>query len=226
MSKEPEKLTVVAVEDEDKSLVISVCPEDYSKLYTLTLYKEDYNSKTKEWTKKDEVTERFNEDLNKIGGVPNTGDTLEVYTSDNGKAYLEPSNFIEVEKPSAKMANKLLKDCVIERIRDNSKGRIVTVAYKGKFYEFAFNTSVWVPTINKFVYNDAKAKKARERFEGIFEESPITWENALVKDSEGEFLAKGVKIDCLVRKNELDQSGNSAFLEPVKIESPDDDLPF
>lgn len=226
MAKEPEKLTVVAVEDEDKSLVISVCPEDYSKLYTLTLYKEDYNKKTKEWSKTDEVTKRFEDELKTIGGVPKTGDVLEVYTSDNGRAYLEPNNYIEVEKPTAKMANKLLKDCVIERVRDNSKGRIVTVAYKGKFYEFSFNTSVWVPTIGKFVYNDAKAKKARERFEDIFEDSTITWENALTKDKEGNFLAKGVKIDCLVRKNELDPSGNSAFLEPVKIEAPDDELPF
>lgn len=226
MTKEAQTLIVVAVENEDKALNISVCPEDYSKLYTLTLYKEDYDKTTKKWSVTDEVTKRYEDELEKLGGVPKAGDKIDVYPSDNGKAYLQPSTFIKAEKPTGKMVGKLLLGCEVESIRDNVKGRTVTVSYKGKFYEFSFNTSVWIPTIGKYVPNDAKANKARERFEDIFEESPITWDNALVQNEDGEFLAKGVKINCMVRKNELDQTGNSGYLEPSKIEADEGELPF
>lgn len=224
MAQEPVKLIVVTIEDEEKSLKIGLCPEDYSKLYSLTLYKEDYNKATKEWTKKEEVTKRYEEELEKIGGMPKVNDKIEVYTSDNGKAYLEPSTFIQTVKPDKKMIGKLLMNCVVERISDSPKGRRVIVAYKGKHYEFSFNTSVWVPSIKKFVPNDAKLENARERFNDIFEESTITWDNTLI-ESEGEQLAKGVKLNCIVRKNELD-GGQTAYLEPVKIEEDEEENPF
>lgn len=224
MSQEAVKLTVVTVEDKDKSLEIGLCPEDYSELHTLVLYKEDYNKKTKEWSVTEKVTAQYEKDLETIGGVPKVGTTLEVYLGTKGKAYLEPSTYIQTVKPDGKMAGKLLMNCVVERIVDSTKGRKVIVSYKGKHYEFAFNTSVWVPTIRKFVPNDAKLESARERFNDIFEESTINWENALL-ESEGEQLAKGVKLNCLVRKNELD-GGQTAYLEPVKIEADEEETPF
>lgn len=223
------ELIIVDMVDEDISTKFQLCPADYSKVYTLQLFKQDYDKGDKQWTSSVETMEQYDADMKALGN-PSVGDKVEVFVSSNGKAYLTEKTFIETVKPAGKDANKLFTGCEIEAISDSPKGRRVIVKYKKKFYEFSFNYSVWIKPIQKFVMNDAKLEKAQVRFNDIFEHAQITWENALQTNDKGESIHKGVKVNCIVRKNELDPTGQTAYLEPLKIDEPedveDDDLPF
>lgn len=223
------ELIIVDMTDDDISTKFQLCPEDYSKVYTLQLFKQDYNKKTKKWEDDEATLKEYHDDMESIG-QPSVGDKIEAYVSDNGKAYLTGGTFIQTIKPQAKQAGKLFTNCRIEDIQDSPKGRRVIVEYKNKFYEFSFNYSVWIPSISKYVPNDAKLEKAKVRFNDIFEHGFITWENALDKNEDGESMHKGIALNCLVRKNELDPTGGTAWLEPLKIDEPEDvpsdDLPF
>lgn len=223
------ELIIVDMVDEDISTKMQLCPADYSKVYTLQLFKQEYKKDTKQWVNDDETLKQYNADMEELGH-PSVGDKIEVFVSSNGKAYLTEKTFIETVKPAGKDANKLFTGCEIEAISDSPKGRRVIVKYKKKFYEFSFNYSVWIKPIQKFVMNDAKLEKAQVRFNDIFEHAQITWENALQTNDNGESIHKGVKVNCIVRKNELDPTGQTAYLEPLKIDEPDEvedeELPF
>lgn len=225
---EKAELIVVDMVDEEISTKFQLCPEDYSKVYTLQLFKQDYKKDTKEWVTDAETTQQYDADMKELGN-PSVGDKVNVFVSNNGKAYLTEKTFVETVKPSGKDANKLFTNCEIESFHDSPKGRRVIVKYKKNFYEFSFNYSVWIPSIEKYVPNDAKMEKAKVRFNDIFEHSLITWENALETDADGVSIHKGVKMNCLVRKNELDATGQTGWVEPLKIDEPDvdeDELPF
>lgn len=224
---EKTKLVVVSVVNEDISVKIQGAKEDYSAIYDLQLFKQEYDKDTKTWSTNDETTKRFEEQVELLGGIPNEEDIIEVFVNEeNGKAYVtEPKEYTKVEKPSAKDADKLYMNMEIIEIKDSGKGREVIVNHKGTNYSFFFNTGVWLEKRNAYILNKAKQSKARERFDELFEEVGVTWDNPN--------LAIGLKVNATVKKNALDPKSEFGWLSPLKLEEQDlptneesEDLPF
>lgn len=223
-------LVVVSVDVEDISVKIQAAREDYSAIYDLQLFKQEYDKDSKTWVDNEETTKRYNEYVDLLGGIPKEDDTISVFVNEEtGKAYVtEPKAFTKVEKPSAKDAGKLYMNMTITEIKDSPKGREVIVDYKGTNYSFSFNSGVWVPKVNKFIPNPAKLAKAKARFNELFEDVNVKWENPE--------LAIGLKVNATVNKNALDPKSEWGWLSPLKLEeqdlvvsdihAEDDDLPF
>lgn len=230
-------LVVVSVDVEDISVKIQVATEDYSAIYDLQLFKQEYDKDSKTWVETEETTKRYNEYVELLGGIPKEDDTISVFVNEEtGKAYVtEPKAFTKVEKPSAKDAGKLYMNMTITEIKDSPKGREVIVDYKGTNYSFSFNSGVWVSKVNKFIPNPAKLAKAKARFNELFEDVCVKWENPE--------LAIGLKVNATVNKNALDPKSEFGWLSPLKLEEQefptpkgkevhisddltDDDLPF
>lgn len=209
------KMIVVKVEDNDICTKLQVVDEGYAKVYDMALYKQSYNGE--EWEDDEQAMTQYREELALLGGkIPAVGDEINAFPASNGKAYLTERTV--AEKPDPKMVNRTFKNCVVKEFKDTAKGRTVLVEYKGHIYSFNFGTSVWIPSVGKYVPNDAKLQKARARFDDVFEFASGDWEHP--------DLLVGTKIDCLVQKNELD-GGQTAWLKPLKVEpEEDEDLPF
>lgn len=223
-------LVVVSVDVEDISVKIQAATEDYSAIYDLQLFKQEYDKDSKTWVDNEETTKRYNEYVELLGGIPKEDDTISVFVNEEtGKAYVtEPKAFTKVEKPSAKDAGKLYMNMTITEIKDSPKGREVIVDYKGVNYSFAFNTGVWLEKRKQFILNKAKLTKAVVRFNELFEDVNVKWDNPE--------LAIGLKVNATVNKNALDPKSEFGWLSPLKLEeqelvvtdihAEDDDLPF
>ncbi|MBL0992183.1 MAG: hypothetical protein JJO71_28925 [Escherichia coli] len=220
------KMVVLSVEVEDISVKIQVATEDYSAVYDLQLFKQEYDKETKTWNTTDEATKRYEEYVNELGGLPNEDDVIELFLNEEkGKAYVtEPKGFTQIEKPLASL--KRLKKVPIVEIKDSAKGRAVVVEHEGKHYAFNFNSGVYIEKLNKFIPNQAKLAKAKVRFNELFEDVNITWDNPE--------LAIGLVVDCTVNKNALDPKSQYGWLEALPLdpeEQPNiggdsDELPF
>lgn len=224
---EKTKLVVVSVDVEDISVKIQGATEDYSAIYDLQLFKQEYDKETKAWNTTEEATKRYNEYVEALGGIPKEDDTIDVFVNEEtGKAYVtEPKEYTKVEKPSAKDAGKLYMDMTITEIKDSPKGREVIVDHKGTNYSFSFNSGVWVQKVGKFIPNPAKLAKAKARFNELFEDVNVSWE--------APELAVGLKVNATVNKNALDPKSEFGWLSPLKLEEQDvptneesEDLPF
>lgn len=224
---EKTKLVVVSVDVEDISVKIQAATEDYSAIYDLQLFKQEYDKESKTWVENDETTKRYNEYVELLGGIPKEDDVIEVFVNEEtGKAYVtEPKAFTKVEKPSVKDAGKLYMNMTITEIKDSPKGREVIVDYKGTNYSFSFNSGVWVQKVSKFIPNPAKLAKAKARFNELFEDVNVTWD--------APELAIGLKVNATVNKNALDPKSEFGWLSPLKLEEQplpiteeSEDLPF
>lgn len=207
------KMVVLSVDVEDISVKIQVATEDYSAVYDLQLFKQEYDKETKTWSETDEATKRYEEYLNELGGLPKEDDVIELFLNEEtGKAYVtEPKGFTQIEKPLVSL--KRLKQVPIVEIKDSAKGRAVVVEHEGKHYAFNFNTGVYIEKLNKFIPNQAKLAKAKARFNELFEDVNVTWDNAE--------LAIGMIVDCTVNKNALDPKSHYGWLEAQPLD-PDD----
>lgn len=220
-------LVVVSVDVEDISVKIQAATEDYSAIYDLQLFKQEYDKDSKTWVENDETTKRYNEYVELLGGIPKEDDVIQVFVNEEtGKAYVtEPKAFTKVEKPSAKDAGKLYMNMTITEIKDSPKGREVIVDYKGTNYSFAFNTGVWLEKRKQFILNKAKLAKAEARFNELFEDVNVKWD--------APELAIGLKVNATVNKNALDPKSEFGWLSPLKLEEQplptieeSEDLPF
>lgn len=220
-------LVVVSVDVEDISVKIQAATEDYSAIYDLQLFKQEYDKDSKTWVDNEETTKRYNEYVELLGGIPKEDDTISVFVNEEtGKAYVtEPKAFTKVEKPSAKDAGKLYMNMTITEIKDSPKGREVIVDYKGTNYSFSFNTGVWLEKRKQFILNKAKLAKAQVRFNELFEDVNVKWD--------APELAIGLKVNATVNKNALDPKSEFGWLSPLKLEEQElptteesEDLPF
>lgn len=220
-------LVVVSVDVEDISVKIQAATEDYSAIYDLQLFKQEYDKDSKTWVDNEETTKRYNEYVELLGGIPKEDDTISVFVNEEtGKAYVtEPKPFTKVEKPSAKDAGKLYMNMTITEVKDSPKGREVIVDYKGTNYSFSFNTGVWLEKRKQFILNKAKLAKAVVRFNELFEDVNVKWDNPE--------LAIGLKVNATVNKNALDPKSEFGWLSPLKLEEQElptnedaEDLPF
>ena len=213
---ELKKVIVVSVEEDDISVKLQVAETDYSAIYDATMFKQQYDKKESKWETTEESTKNYQEALDFIGGkLPAPDDEIELYVSeDTGKAYFkEGKEFKKIDKPEvAKM--KRVKQAPIVEIVDSAKGRAVVLEVKDKFYSFNFNTGVWIEKLQKFIPNKAKEAKAKARFNELFEEVDVTWDNAPTE-------AIGLLVDCKVEKNALDQSSPFGWLDPQPIDKED-----
>ena len=227
---ELKKVIIVSAEEDDISVKLQVASEDYSAIYEAAVFKQTYNKESKTWNDfTDEDTkgkERLAKALEMLGGsFDNLEDKeLEMYVDEEtGKAYFEEgTSFKKIEKPLVSL--KRLKQVPIVEIKDSAKGRAVIVEHEGKYYSFNFNSGVYIEKLNKFIPNQAKLAKAKARFNELFEDVAVTWDNPE--------LAVGLVVDCTVNKNMLDPKSPYGWLEAQPLD-PDDqpnisseELPF
>lgn len=218
------KMVVLSVEVEDISVKIQAAKEDYSAVYDLQLFKQEYDKETKTWSTTDEATKRYEEYVNELGGLPKEDDVIELFLNEEkGKAYVtEPKGFTQIEKPLVSL--KRLKKVKITEVKESPKGLSVIVEHEGKHYAFNYNTGVWIDKLNKFLPNADKLAKAKARFAEDFEDVNITWDN--------KELAVGLIVDCTVNKNALDPKSPYGWLsvQPVdkddQVEETETELPF
>ncbi|WZP34444.1 hypothetical protein [Enterococcus phage vB_Efm8_KEN21] len=206
-------MVVLSVEVEDISVKIQVATEDYSAVYDLQLFKQEYDKETKTWSTTEEATKRYEEYVNELGGLPKEDDVIALFLNEEtGKAYVtEPKGFTQIEKPLVSL--KRLKHVPIVEIKDSAKGRAVVVEHDGKYYSFNFNSGVYIEKLNKFIPNQAKLAKAKARFNELFEDVNVTWDTA--------DMAIGMVVDCVVNKNMLDPKSPYGWLEAQPLD-PDD----
>lgn len=206
-------MVVLSVEVEDISVKIQVATEDYSAVYDLQLFKQEYDKETKTWNTTEEATKRYEEYVNELGGLPKEDDVIALFLNEEtGKAYVtEPKGFTQIEKPLVSL--KRLKKVPIVEIKDSAKGRAVVVEHEGKHYSFNFNSGVYIEKLNKFIPNQAKLAKAKARFNELFEDVNVTWDTA--------DMAIGMVVDCAVNKNMLDPKSPFGWLEAQPLD-PDD----
>lgn len=206
-------MVVLSVEVEDISVKIQVATEDYSAVYDLQLFKQEYDKETKTWSTTEEATKRYEEYVNELGGLPKEDDVIALFLNEEtGKAYVtEPKGFTQIEKPLVSL--KRLKRVPIVEIKDSAKGRAVVVEHDGKYYSFNFNSGVYIEKLNKFIPNQAKLAKAKARFNELFEDVNVTWDTA--------DMAIGMVVDCVVNKNMLDPKSPYGWLEAQPLD-PDD----
>lgn len=213
---ELKKVIVVSVEEDEISVKLQVAEMDYSAIYDAVMFKQQYDKKENKWETTEESEKNFAEALEFVGGaIPQPDDEIELYVSeDTGKAYFkEGKEFKKIDKPEvAKM--KRVKQAPIVEIVDSAKGRAVVLEVKDKFYSFNFNTGVWIEKLQKFIPNKAKEAKAKARFNELFEEVEVTWDNAPTE-------AIGLLVDCKVEKNALDQTSPFGWLDPQPIDKDD-----
>lgn len=233
---ELQKLVIVSVEDSEISTKLQVAKLDYSEMYDAVAYKQQYNKDTEEWEDSKEATKKYKEALEVAGGSFEEDNEIELFVDEqSGKAYFtEGSGFIKIEKPLVSL--KRIKKAPIVAIQDSPKCRSVVIEHKGKHYAFNFNTGVWLEKKKQFIPNKAKIAKAKVRFNEIFEDVGVDWDNA--KDK-----AIGLVVDVTVNKNQLDTTSNVGWLEALpldpedqpeqkqvvegnSIDISDDDLPF
>lgn len=233
---ELQKLVIVSVEDSEISTKLQVAKLDYSEMYDAVAYKQQYNKETEEWEDSKEATKKYKEALEVAGGSFEEDNEIELFVDEqSGKAYFtEGSGFIKIEKPLVSL--KRIKKAPIVAIQDSPKCRSVVIEHKGKHYAFNFNTGVWLEKKKQFIPNKAKIAKAKVRFNEIFEDVGVDWDNA--KDK-----AIGLVVDVTVNKNQLDTTSNVGWLEALpldpedqpeqkqvvegnSIDISDDDLPF
>lgn len=211
---EKTKLIIVSVEDSEISTKLQVAKLDYSEMYDAVAYKQQYNKDTEEWEDSKEATKKYKEALEVAGGSFEEDNEIELFVDEqSGKAYFtEGSGFIKIEKPLVTL--KRIKKAPIVAIQDSPKGRAVVIKHKGKHYAFNFNTGVWVAKKEMFIPNMAKLGKAKVRFNELFEDVGVDWDNAKEK-------AIGMVVDVTVKKNELDPTSNVGWLEALPLD-PDD----
>ena len=233
---ELQKLVIVSVEDSEISTKLQVAKLDYSEMYDAVAYKQQYNKDTEEWEDSKEATKKYKEALEVAGGSFEEDNEIELFVDEqSGKAYFtEGSGFIKIEKPLVSL--KRIKKAPIVAIQDSPKCRSVVIEHKGKHYAFNFNTGVWLEKKKQLIPNKAKIAKAKVRFNEIFEDVGVDWDNA--KDK-----AIGLVVDVTVNKNQLDTTSNVGWLEALpldpedqpeqkqvvegnSIDISDDDLPF
>ena len=225
---ELQKLVIVSVEDTEISTKLQVAKEDYSAIFDVVAYKQQYNKDTEKWEESESAMEKYNQALEVAGGSFEEDNTIELYVDEeSGKAYFtQGSGFIKIEKPLVSL--KRIKKAPIVAIQDSPKGRAVVIEHKGKHYAFNFNTGVWVAKKSMFIPNMAKLSKAKARFNELFEEVGVDWDTA--------DKAIGLVVDVTVNKNQLDPTSNVGWLEALPLD-PDDqpgqkpvdediDLPF
>lgn len=217
------KMVVLSVEVEDISVKIQAAKEDYSAVYDLQLFKQEYDKETKTWSTTDEATKRYEEYVNELGGLPKEDDVIELFLNEEkGKAYVtEPKGFTQIEKPLVSL--KRLKKVKITEVKESPKGLSVIVEHEGKHYAFNYNTGVWIDKLNKFLPNADKLAKAKARFAEDFEDVNITWDN--------KELAVGLIVDCTVNKNALDPKSPYGWLSVQPVDKDDQveeetELPF
>ena len=227
---ELKKVIIVSAEEDDISVKLQVASEDYSAIYEAAVFKQTYDKESKTWNDfTDEDTkgkERLAKALEMLGGsFDNLEDKeLEMYVDEEtGKAYFEEgTSFKKIEKPLVSL--KRLKRVPIVEIKDSAKGRAVVVEHDGKYYAFNFNSGVYIEKLNKFIPNQAKLAKAKARFNELFEDVLVTWDNPE--------LAVGLVVDCTVNKNQLDPTSPYGWLEALPLdpeEQPNissEELPF
>ncbi len=231
------ELEVVEFTEDDIKLKLDLAPADYSEIYEMSLFKKQYNKETEEWEESDEVTERFNEQLEAISGYEEDGATFELFVNEQGRAFItEPKGFVKPNKPAAKLDGKMWLNTTITEVRDSPKAREVIVMYKDELYSFSFNTGMWIEKKKQYILNKAKHAKAVERFNKIFED--------VVSDAWNNVDAlKGCYISVKINKNALDPKSEYGWLEPIapdeasynreyldsleaEKEETEDDLPF
>lgn len=223
---ELQKLIIVSVEDTEISTKLQVAKEDYSAMYDAVAYKQQYNKDSEKWEDSEEATTKYNEALEVAGGKFEEDAEIELWVDEtSGKAYFkEGTGFMKIEKPLVTL--KRIKQAPIVAIKDSAKGRAVVIEHKGQNYSFNFNTGVWLDKKNMFIPNMAKLAKAKVRFNELFEDVNITWDNAE--------LAIGLVVDCTVNKNALDPTSPYGWLEAQPLDPEDqpskniteDDMPF
>lgn len=211
---EKTKLVIVSVEDSEISTKLQVAKLDYSEMYDAVAYKQQYNKDTEKWEDSEEAMKKYNEALEVAGGSFEEDNTIELYVDEQtGKAYFtEGSGFIKIEKPLVSL--KRIKKAPIVAIQDSPKCRSVVIEHKGKHYAFNFNTGVWLEKKKQFIPNKAKIAKAKVRFNEVFEDVGVDWDNAKEK-------AIGMLVDVTVNKNQLDTTSNVGWLEALPLD-PDD----
>lgn len=216
-------MVVLSVKVEDISVKIQAAKEDYSAVYDLQLFKQEYDKETKTWSTTDEATKRYEEYVNELGGLPKEDDVIELFLNEEkGKAYVtEPKGFTKIEKPLVSL--KRLKKVKITEVKESPKGLSVIVEHEGKHYAFNYNTGVWIDKLNKFLPNADKLAKAKARFAEDFEDVNITWDN--------KELAVGLIVDCTVNKNALDPKSPYGWLSVQPVDKDDQveeetELPF
>lgn len=211
---EKTKLVIVSVVDSEISTKLQVAKLDYSEMYDAVAYKQQYNKDTEKWEGSEEATKKYKEALEVAGGSFEEDNEIELFVDEqSGKAYFtEGSGFIKIEKPLLSL--KRIKKAPIVAIQDSPKGRSVVIEHKGKYYAFNFNTGVWLDKKKQFIPNKAKITKAKVRFNEIFEDVGVDWDNA--KDK-----AIGLVVDVTVNKNQLDPTSNVGWLEALPLD-PDD----
>lgn len=227
---ELKKVVIVSVEKDDISVKLQVAELDYSAIYDAQVFLKTYNKETKEWVQFSEDDEKAKERVEKalevLGGSFDDLEDKEIelwVDEETGKGYFqEGTGFKKVEKPLVSL--KRIKKAPIVEIKDSDKGRAVIVEHDGKYYSFNFNYGVYIEKVNKFIKNKAKLGKAKARFNELFEDVNVTWDNPE--------LAIGLVVDCTVNKNQLDPTSPYGWLEALPLdpeEQPNvssDDLPF
>lgn len=210
---EKTKLVIVSVEDSEISTKLQVAKLDYSEMYDVVAYKQQYNKDTEEWEDSKEATKKYKEALEVAGGSFEEDNEIELFVDEqSGKAYFtEGSGFIKIEKPLVSL--KRIKKAPIVAIQDSPKCRSVVIEHKGKHYAFNFNTGVWLEKKKQFIPNKAKIAKAKVRFNEVFEDVFVTWDTA--------DKAIGLVVDVTVNKNQLDTTSNVGWLEALPLD-PDD----
>lgn len=211
---EKTKLVIVSVEDSEISTKLQVAKLDYSEMYDAVAYKQQYNKDTEEWEDSKEATKKYKEALEVAGGSFEEDNEIELFVDEqSGKAYFtEGSGFIKIEKPLVSL--KRIKKAPIVAIQDSPKCRSVVIEHKGKHYAFNFNTGVWLEKKKQFIPNKAKIAKAKVRFNEVFEDVGVDWDNAKEK-------AIGMVVDVTVNKNQLDPTSNVGWLEALPLDPED-----
>ena len=215
---ELKKVIVVSIEDEEIALKMQVASEDYSAIYDVVSYKQAYDKDEGKWKDDAEATERHEKNLELIGGMPSVDDEISLYVDEeSGKAYFtEGSGYIRPEKP--KVTLKRLKGVPIVAIQDSPKCRSVIVEHKGKYYAFNFNYGVWIESKGTFIMNKAKLIKQKARFEELFEEVELSWDDAIDVVAQRASAEKHFIIDCVVKKNQLEPESPFGWLEPQPLD--------
>lgn len=211
---EKTKLVIVSVEDSEISTKLQVAKLDYSEMYDAVAYKQQYNKDTEEWEDSKEATKKYKEALEVAGGSFEEDNEIELFVDEqSGKAYFtEGSGFIKIEKPLVSL--KRIKKAPIVAIQDSPKCRSVVIEHKGKHYAFNFNTGVWLEKKKQFIPNKAKIAKAKVRFNEVFEDVGVDWDNAKEK-------AIGMVVDVTVNKNQLGPTSNVGWLEALPLDPED-----
>lgn len=210
---EKTKLVIVSVEDSEISTKLQVAKLDYSEMYDAVAYKQQFNKEAEAWEDTKEATKKYKEALKVAGGSFEEDNEIELWVDEeSGKAYFtEGSGFIKIEKPLVSL--KRIKKAPIVAIQDSPKCRSVVIEHKGKNYAFNFNTGVWLEKKKQFIPNKAKIAKAKVRFNEVFEDVNITWENT--------DKAIGLVVDVTVNKNQLDTTSNVGWLEALPLDPED-----